>query len=540
MKYIVTLFTSFLFLSCGLEKLSNETTVDVLGNISLDIIGNNESKEHFKKGLLLLHSFEFQDSEEAFLKAQIADPNCAMAYWGEAMTNNHPLWRQQNYDNGVRALLKLDQVDLTGISSLEEDLIQSVKVLYGEGGKFDRDEKYSEFMETLFEKYPDNQEIAAFYALSLLGSVHVGRNDEVFEKGARIAQSILEENPNHPGALHYLIHSYDDPKNAFKAIEAANSYSVVAKDASHALHMPSHIYVALGMWDEVVNSNIDSWEASVNRMNRKSLNNNAQSYHALYWLMYGYLQQGQYSKAEKIMNDMIQYTEELPSYGARGYIMNMKGTYLVETNDWTSEIASIDTKIEDLRVDVQGVQLFTQAMLAYNNKDLLKITSVIDSMKVIRISAETRISNKGIATCGYGQRNADPGQIDVDQLHVMEFEALALQAMLQNDNPTTKLRLEEATNLEGRISYSYGPPAIVKPSYELYGDWLLLQKNPEEATKMYELALERGPKRIHSLAGALECAILLEDIKKAEDIENELNTILHDSEIDKSTIARSI
>ncbi|MCF6223634.1 MAG: hypothetical protein L3J34_07890 [Flavobacteriaceae bacterium] len=154
-------------------------------------------------------------------------------------------------------------------------------------------------MKKLNLKYPDNHEVKAFYALSLLGSVSDGRDDEIYGKGAKIAQGIIEENPNHPGALHYLIHSYDDPKHANLALDAAYSYAKVAPDASHALHMPSHIFVAMGMWDEVVKSNENSYQASVNRMERKKLDNDARGYHAFHWLEYGYLQQNRFEDAKK-------------------------------------------------------------------------------------------------------------------------------------------------------------------------------------------------------------------------------------------------
>ena len=130
-------------------------------------------------------------------------------------------------------------------------------------------------------KYPEHHEVAAFYALSLLGSSKSRKDDDNYEVGAKIAQSIISENPHHPGALHYLIHSYDDPDHATLALDAANRYSKVAPDAEHALHMPSHIFVALGMWDEVINSNIASYEASVVRMKKKELDNDARGYHAM-------------------------------------------------------------------------------------------------------------------------------------------------------------------------------------------------------------------------------------------------------------------
>ena len=198
-------------------------------------------------------------------------------------------------------------------------------------------------MGELLKKYPDNHEISAFYALSLLGSVEDGRDDEIFGKGAKIAQGILKENPNHPGALHYLIHSYDDPDHAQYALSAADAYAVVAPDASHALHMPSHIYVAMGMWDKVVSSNENSYQASLNRMQRKNLKD-GRGYHAYHWLEYGYLQQEREEDARKLVQDLVIYTEENPSKYARTHLVFLKGTYLVETENWDSPIADINCR----------------------------------------------------------------------------------------------------------------------------------------------------------------------------------------------------
>ena len=164
----------------------------------------------------------------------------------------------------------------------------------------------------------------------------------------------MKENPRHPGALHYLIHSYDDPYHANLALNAADNYSKVAPDAAHALHMPSHIYVAMGMWREVVASNEASWQASVDRMIRKELDNDAQSYHALHWLQYGYLQQGRYEECQQIMTDMVKYVEEKPSQRARAYMIAMMGAFLVETEDWENEVAGIAVDKSDLNVSVRA------------------------------------------------------------------------------------------------------------------------------------------------------------------------------------------
>ena len=342
-----------------------------LGVVNIQITGKNEALPHFEKGLLLLHSFEYADSREAFEKASEIDPDMPMAHWGVAMTHNHSLWHEQDYEEGIEALKKIKDQDLNQVTELEKDFIEAVRVLYeSDTIKSKRDQNYAREMERLQTKYPDNHEVSAFYALSLLGSAEEGRDEKIYGQGAVIAKGILEENPNHPGALHYLIHSYDDPGHAQYALKAADSYAVVAPDASHALHMPSHIYVALGMWDEVVSSNENSYQASLNRMERKGLSNDARGYHAYHWLEYGYLQQGRTEDARKLVEDMVVYTRETPSKRARTHLVFLKGTYLVESEDWTGEIADIPVEIEDLNVSTRSQYRFIEGMKSYAKGDL--------------------------------------------------------------------------------------------------------------------------------------------------------------------------
>ncbi|MDN3724870.1 hypothetical protein QRD02_10785 [Aequorivita sp. SDUM287046] len=328
------LITIFFILSVLLSCKQKEQTVNYLGVVNLTVTGKKSALPHFEKGLLLLHSFEYEDAREAFKNAQKEDTSMAMAYWGEAMTYNHSLWQEQDFEAATAALFQLNEIDLQKSTQLEQDLIASVQLLYRQKtAKNDRDVAYSEFMEKLYNKYPDNHEVAAFYALSLLGAVPEGRDDFMYGKGAKIAQGILMENANHPGALHYLIHSYDDPNHATLALDAANTYSKVAPDAGHALHMPSHIYVAMGMWDEVISSNIASYEASINRMEQKNLDGNARGYHAFHWLQYGYLQKENYEEAKNMVLKMQGFVSENPSKPARAHLVFLKGTYLNETDD---------------------------------------------------------------------------------------------------------------------------------------------------------------------------------------------------------------
>lgn len=506
--FVFALF--LLTLSCGGTQPKEEESASRLGEVHFQVSGAAEAQPFFEKGLLLLHSFEYEDARTEFRKARQADPGFAMAYWGEAMTHNHGLWRRQDYEAARTVLEELaptaeERLKKAG-TEMEKDFLQALEVLYGEGEKVERDKAYAAFMEKLYEKYPDNHEVAAFYALSLLWAVPVGRDEEAYGKGAIIAEGILKENPNHPGALHYLIHSYDDPGHAHLAKAAADSYAEVAPDAAHALHMPSHIYVALGMWHEVVASNEDSYAASVNRMEHMGLDNDARSYHAFHWLLYGYLQQERFEDARRIIELMQQYTEELPSKSARSYLVRMKGNYLVETEEWDSPVADIEVNLEALNITFHAIEHFLEGMQAYRNKDAARMKELLEEMAFARQQAAMSVTGEGAPMCGSGGSYGKANQLDIDQAYIMELELKGLHAMLAGQPEEAERWLEQATEVEDNASYSYGPPEVVKPSYELYGEWLLEQGRPEDALQQFERALKRGPRRVRALRGKLQAA----------------------------------
>lgn len=498
MKHFTLLIALLLIFSCKQQKKENNQ----LGKIFISVSGNKNALPSFEKGLLLLHSFEYEDAREAFQEAYQKDANMAMAYWGEAMTYNHSLWQQQNYEAAKTTLSKLNASKAKkNISPLEEDLIKSVEILYQpKKEKAERDVAYSKFMEDLHKKYPNNQEVAAFYALSLLGAVPEGRDDEMYGKGARIAQGILDENPNHPGALHYLIHSYDDPTHAALALDAANSYAKVAPDASHALHMPSHIYVAMGMWDQVISSNIDSYQASVSRKERKKLDNDALGYHAFHWLEYGYLQKDNPAEAKKMVLEMKQFTEQKPSKVARTHLVFLKGTYLNETDEWEGEVADIPIEISDLNISIRSQYHFLEGMKAYKKNDSIALKVIIDRIKQDQQRESYIVSQGSSSLCSNVSRD-EATETDLKLSIIRQEQLLGLLAILKKDTEIAETHFLKSIQTEENISFSYGPPVIQKPTYELYADWLVTQNRLEEAAEYYRLSLKQGPKRLRGLKG---------------------------------------
>ena len=509
MKYsIYILSIAFLFIQCGNKQTTTPVTTEGanLGEIEFEVTGSEESTPYFHDGLLLLHSFEFEDAAEKFVEAQQIDSNFVMAYWGEAMSYNHPLWSERYTEEGVAALMKLADTPeerlVKAKTPLEKDLLQAVEILYAEGNKKEQDIDYKNHMENLHQKYPEHHEVAAFYALSLLGSSKSRKEDDHYERGAKIVQGIIAENPQHPGALHYLIHSYDDPGHASLALDAANRYSKVAPDAGHALHMPSHIFVALGMWNEVIKSNIASYDASVVRMKEKELDSDARGYHAFKWLMYGYLQKGNYEKAREMVYDMKKYCDEKPSSKARAHYIMMKADYLTESGNWTDSIANVNADLDELNLLVKGVQVYTQGMSGYQNGNISDLNIAINELDSMKSKAESQMVIGAPKMCsGVSSYMQPPSVNEVNSVKVLECELQAMLALHNKDEKTAEKWLLEATLMEETTAFTYGPPNIVKPSFELYGEWLLGQDRKDEAKGQFEKVLERAPKRRLAMKG---------------------------------------
>ncbi len=497
-----TLSMLFLF-SCQEEKQTSPE--EQLGTVHFNVTGKTEAKPLFTKGLLLLHSFEFDDAAEAFREARQLDPDFAMAYWGEAMTCNKPLWRMQDREQAdsimqLWAPTKAERLAKVP-EGLERDFWEGMEILYApEGEKNERDVAYNRHLEKLYAKHPGNQEVAAFYALSMLGAVPVGRDEEAYEKGARIAQGVLAENPSHPGALHYLIHSYDDPAHAKFALDAANAYAKVAPDAEHALHMPSHIYVAMGMWDEVISSNVASYEASVKRVKKLDLDDNERGWHAWHWLQYGYLQRGEFEKAKQIAEEAYTLMDSTAQKRARAYMISMKASYLAETDDWDSPIANYLVDHDDLSIVSRTKLNFMEGYKAWRKKDAKALLQVIEDVEKKRTVAATYVTGAGAPMCS-ANTSFKPNQLDLDQAMIMEMELRALAAQLANKPKLAEEWFQKAADLDASISYSYGPPTVAWPIYELYGNWLLENNRPEEALAQFEKALQRGPARARALKG---------------------------------------
>ena len=281
-------------------------TAPPLGHISFPTSGPALAQDSFIRGVLLLHSFEYDAAIDAFRQAEQAAPGFAMAFWGEALAYNQPLWYNENLDKARAALNRLASSraarQAKAPTAREKAYLDAVEQLYGDGDKKVRDRAYRDAMAIVHRQYPDDDEASVLYALSLLATIPSDeRNTTVSLQAGNIALAVLKRNPEHPGAAHYALHAFDDGEHAAMGLQAARTYARFAPASSHARHMPSHVFLPLGMWDEAVASDESAFAASVAIAKQKGLSAAQYDFHSLSWLHYEYLQQGRFAKAREAM-----------------------------------------------------------------------------------------------------------------------------------------------------------------------------------------------------------------------------------------------
>jgi tetratricopeptide (TPR) repeat protein len=486
-----------------------------LGKIDFATSGSPEAQRHFLRGALLLHSFEFDDAAEEFRAAQKIEASFAMASWGEAMTYNHPLWMEQDRDAAVAVLKRLAPTAEARLAKAptdrEKGYLAAIEALYGDGDKAARDRAYAEAMRRLHEKYPDDLDAASFYALALLGTCEGKRDYAVYMKAAAIAEDVFAKSPLHPGAVHYLIHCYDDPIHAPLGMRAARVYAKIAPSAGHALHMPSHIFFASGMWEDADASNTAAWQASLERARRKGLGPEDHNFHALLWLEYGQLELGRYADARQTLALMEKDAAASGSARARTHLALMKAAYLVETRRWEGDVARLAVRSDDL--GQRGLLLFVDGFGAAERSDRAAAEKALAAMRAG--GSESSGHDHGGSGYAMGGRRASP-----DAILALELEARILEA--RKDTPQAIARARDAAETEDKMAFEFGPPLVAKPAHELLGEMLLASGRPAEARQEFEASLARAPGRALSLLGLARAAAKAGDTEAARRAYGEL------------------
>jgi tetratricopeptide (TPR) repeat protein len=506
-----------------------------VGTVSFANSGAAAAQEPFLIGLAQLHNFEYPDAAQWFRKAQEADPSFALAYWGEAMTYNHPVWMEQDIASARRALKRLADTAEARASKAptarEKAYMHAVEVLYGEGDKFARDAAYAEEMANLHRAFPDDVNGTAFYALALLGTAHEGRDVPTYMRAAALLEPLFPANPQHPGIAHYLIHSYDDPAHAARGLPAARAYSKIAPSAGHAQHMCSHIFIAMGMWDDMVSAN----ETALGLVNSvraaRSLGPTACG-HYPEWLEYGYLEQGRHAEAKKQLaacfdaakaasgrmeagGSQVRPTDNILVFSYAGMLIR----YLLDTEDWGGDIVGWTLPSHgNHRLDVAFAM--TEGYAA------------IKSGRRPEAQHQLELLKQGRAALDADAAKAAPGEADMlnharGWAAISDMELSALVAMAAGETAAPIAQLRQAATIEDQLPYEFGPPFIDKPTYELLGEALLAANQPADAGAAFEKALERTPGRTTALVGLMHAAEKSGDAKKAAAIKAQLRDIWH-------------
>ena len=479
--------------------------------------GAPEAQGAFLRGLLMLHSFEYEDAREAFQEARRLDPTFAMAYWGEAMTHNHPIWQEQDRDAALEALGRLaptpEERYAKAPTDREKDYLWTLDVLFGEGSKEARDFAYADALAELANAYPDDLDAAAFYALAILGTAHDGRDFATYMQAAAVAEEVFAANPRHPGAAHYLIHAYDDPVHAPLGLRPARVYDAIAPAASHALHMPSHIYFALGMWDDGAAMNVRSFEAAKARTDAHGEPLNGHGWHALLWLQYAELQRARHAEAARLLALAEALAEENPRRAALPLLM--RAQHLAVTEDWDGATARSEPALPNGGLETAAQALFTYGWAALERGE--------------RATAEAALADLLRRVEG---EDAPPGSA---QVALLQLDALL--ALADGDEDDALDLLQEAAAVEDAMPLDFGPAVPVKPAHELLGDVLLRLGRPELAMGHYEDALARYPRRSRALLGLARAAAAADDPDTAQRVYAELAEIWRDADADSAALA---
>ena len=530
----LSLILCLLLTACTSEQQTKDATTApavALGQLGNGFTLSPTTQAKFDEGLLLLHNFEYEDALLAFEAATALDSTQVLTHWGEAMCHYKALWRLQNTDQGKAIVARLGDTKAARLAAiadpLEKDMWEMVEIMYGAGNFKDRNQQVKDHLAALHERYPQHQEIAAFYALSLIWATEeYGDGSEDLRLAASIADGIIAVNPLHPGALHYKIHALDGPTSARDALDAADAYAKVAPAAAHALHMPSHIYLALGAWEGVVQSNQASYEASVQRMIDQQLDDGARGYHSLAWWHYGLLQQGKYTQAEQLLNDMLTHVPKDPTKGARGYLLGMQSRQLAESGPVQGETPlDLEIKVDDIGIVAKAVRSFVRAQVAFQNEDPQTIADEIDWLSTKTYLDSLNITTSSIAMCAAGNSRYAPTENSIKVARVMIHQMKGLAALLAGDESAFEAPKKAATELEDRTNFPTSPPRITKPSYEQYGEWLLENGRYEAALAQFDKALLRMPKRSKSLRGKWTALRALNQTEAVAKVHDELAVI---------------
>ena len=514
---ITAAFAAIAALGAASPAPAQDTTDQKLGKVHFATTCNEVAQRRFDRAMRYQHSFWYAESREIYEEAIKADPGCAIAYWGIALSllnNPHGAIPAPNLPLGLAAIEKAKEAGAK--SERERDYIDALTAMYVDYDKIPqaaRVQSYLKKMEALAAKYPDDDEAQIFYAITL--NVAASPADKTYAnqlKGAAILEPIWQRQPQHPGVAHYLIHLYDYPAIAAKGLPAALRYAKIAPNAPHAQHMPSHIFTRVGYWKESVAANLASVEAA------KAGKDFGEQLHGEDYLVYAYLQLAQDDNAHKVIDAIEAMTPDPDSFGGAFSRAAAPARYVFERGDWKAA-AGLDV-IPNKFPQVMAISHFARALGAARSGDVA--AAKLDAARLVELRDRLReAKNDYWAT-----------QVDVEQ---QIANAWILYADGKHDDALKAM--SAAADAEDKTEKAPVTPGPLTPARELYGFMLLDRGMAKEALLAFEATKAKEPNRFNGYAGAAQAAQALGDTAAAKANYEKLLTLAADSNSDRPVLA---
>jgi len=473
-----------------------------LGEVSFPVSCSEEVQSDFDRAVALLHSFEFEESRGVFSSIAHRDPDCAMAYWGVAMTYYHPLWAPPTQRDLELGRAAVEKAQALARPKPEADYIEAIATFYRGYEEIDhrtRARAYEGAMAAVHKRNSEDREAEIFYTLAILSNADpTDKTYSVQERTGSALERLFVEMPNHPGLAHYIIHSYDYPPLAPRAVEAAHRYLEIAPSLPHAVHMSSHIFTQVGMWEASIGANTTSAESAPERGERLGTHAQAQlqEMHSLDYLVYAYLQRGEDDKAW----DVVEHIRSLEGLNwANGVVAFNAGAvpvrYAFERRRW-EEAASLPPP--------------TEAEQAGGNYETRGVVALRYWARAVGAARSGQIEQSERELARLEEIAAELGKHPVawarNTGEVLRLEAVAWLALAKGEPERALDLMRSAAALEDETDKSSLSPGRVLPVHEQLGDLLMELGRPEEALRAYEASLEHAAGRFWSYYGAATAA----------------------------------
>ena len=451
--------------------------------------------QHFQIGLKLLHTYEFPEAIWSMREAQRHDPEMAMAYWGEIIASQMLVWHAFDDELAQSALKRMDtNADFSRLSPLEQGLIDAARALISPNpdklSNFKAGSptwKFRDKMAALHEQFPKVHAVKVFYGYSILGTRQGVRDFSTNSKAIALFKEVLAENPQHPGALHYLLHATENPVQSYLGRFAAETLADVASASIHALHMPSHYYFTIGDWQQVIDINRFALQQSQQRAIDLNMSADTWEFHGQGWVIYAFLQQEQEAEALKEMNVLYHAFANNPSSTIRRYLLFARAGFLIDSNPASKEHQQVKQTTIDYKDMVSAAvsaDIMARAYVGWRTSN---------KKEVARADADyKKFMKQDLSTL------APP---EYDATLIMDLLIQAFANLMDGKHKTAEAALKEAAKMEDDMVHEHGIPVVVKPANEMYADYLLQQERYGEALLYYRKALDYFPKRKAALKG---------------------------------------